>query len=334
MPFDADVSQLMPYAALAAAVLAALGLLFAILAYFAARGTARRRALTHDDIAELLRRETDYIRAAVDDSARGMRQETSGLLGHHTVGVQTAVKGLSDSLLQRIDAFGQHLGVMAATAETQHGALLSLTELRFDQFAATESDNARTLRDELGNSFQRMRQGVADTLTVASAQQKERLDATQSELKSLGEIHKVAGEQLRMTVEGRLDVVRQENAVKLEEIRQTVDEKLQTTLETRLGESFNRVVEQLNKAYEVFGEMRTISANVGDLKNVLTNPKLRGTFGEVQLAMLLQDFLAPSQYIKDAQVKEHSAERVEYAIRVPSADGEDVLIAGRCEVSA
>jgi DNA recombination protein RmuC len=101
---------------------------------------------------------------------------------------------------------------------------------------------------------------------------------------------------------------------------------LQTTLEARLSENFGRVVEQLNKAYEVFGEMRTISAHVGDLKNVLTNPKLRGTFGEVQLAMLLQDFLSPSQYVKDAQVKEGSAERVEYAIRLPMLDGEEMLL--------
>ena len=101
---------------------------------------------------------------------------------------------------------------------------------------------------------------------------------------------------------------------------------MQTTLEKRLGESFDRVVEQLNKAYEVFGEMQTISANVGDLKNVLTNPKLRGTFGEVQLAMLMQDFLSPTQYVKDAQVKEHTAERVEYAIRLPMADGGEMLL--------
>src|SRR6185437_6928350 len=116
---------------------------------------------------------------------------------------------------------------------------------------------------------------------------------------------------------GRLDLLRNENTAELEKVRSTVDEKLQTTLEARLSENFGRVVEQLNKAYEVFGEMRSISAHVGDLKNVLTNPKLRGTFGEVQLEMLLQDFLSPSQYVKDAHVKDGSAERVEYAIRLP-----------------
>ncbi len=184
----------------------------------------------------------------------------------------------------------------------------------------------RDLREELGGSFHRLRQNVAETLRETGAQQRERLDATQTELRALAETHRKTGEELRQVVEGRLDVIRQENAAKLEEVRRTVDEKLQTTLEARLGESFRSVVEQLNRAYEVFGEMKSISANVGDLKNVLTNPKLRGTFGEVQLAMLIEDFLSPSQFIRDAQVKEHSAERVEFAIRLPLSDGEDMLL--------
>jgi len=109
-------------------------------------------------------------------------------------------------------------------------------------------------------------------------------------------------------------------------VRTTVDEKLNVTLNKRLDESFGRVVEQLNKAYEAFGEMRNISAHVGDLKNVLTNPKLRGNFGEVQLERLLQDFLTPAQYVKDAVVRENTSERVEFAVRLPAADDEELLL--------
>jgi len=128
-----------------------------------------------------------------------------------------------------------------------------------------------------------------------------------------------------LTVEGRLDAIRQESATKLDEMRQTVDEKLQTTLEARLGESFNRVVEHLERVHKGIGEMQSLASNVGDLKNVLTNVKVRGTYGEVQLALLLEQFLAPDQFVKNASVDPEGRERVEYAIKFP-ADGEQVLL--------
>jgi DNA recombination protein RmuC len=255
---------------------------------------------------------------------------------------------LSEQLLRQVDSFGQRLESSNKTTETrindigtklnadigrmEQGAvatsegLRSIVERKLDQSGATQSESARNLREELSGSFQRMRQGVSETLGEISNHQKERLDATKLAIDELIRTQGASGEQLRQTVEGRLDQLRTENAAELEKVRTTVDEKLQTTLETRLNENFGRVVEQLNKAYEVFGEMRSISTHVGDLKNVLTNPKLRGTFGEVQLAMLLQDFLAPTQYVKDAQIKPNSAERVEYAIRLPMIDGDEMLL--------
>lgn len=326
MPFDTLPPEAVPLALLAIAVLTALSLLFAILAFGAARRAASQPVLTREEIAYLLRQESDVIRGDAEANARGLRQELGGLLAQGQTTAQVSMKNMADSLLQRIDAFGQQLRGMTDKVDAHSVALRTLTETRFDQFVAAEETTARNLREELNSSFQRLRAGVAETLTQASTLQKERLEATQAELKALSEQQRRAGEQLRTTVEGRLDALRQENAAKLEEVRQTVDHKLQTTLEARLGESFNRVVEQLSKAYEVFGEMKTISANVGDLKNVLTNPKLRGTFGEVQLAMLLEDFLSPSQYIKDARVREHTAERVEFAIRLPLSDGEEMLL--------
>jgi DNA recombination protein RmuC len=215
---------------------------------------------------------------------------------------------------------------MGEIAATNREALRGVIEQKLDASTAAHSDAAHNLREELNSSFLRMRQSVSETLEQMSGQQRERLGETKQALETLTERHSQTAEQLRVTIEGRLDMLRTENSAELEKVRATVDEKLQTTLEKRLDESFGRVVEQLNKAYEVFGEMRTISANVGDLKNVLTNPKLRGTFGEVQIAMLLQDFLSPSQYIKDAQVKENTSERVEYAIRLPMGDGDEMLL--------
>lgn len=305
---------------------AILALLFAILAYAAARRAALRPILMRDEMIGLLRYESDLLRTAIDDSARSVRQETGSRLVEGTRGLQDVVKGLSDSLLKRTDAFGQRLDQMSSTSETQQAALRTMTETRFDQFVAAEAETGRELREELSNNLQRIKQGVNETLGQASEQQKERLDATERELKALAEVQKTTSEMLRQTVEGRLDLLRSENTAELEKMRATVDEKLQTTLEKRLGESFNSVVEQLNRAYEVFGEMKNISSSVSDLRNVLTNPKLRGTFGEVQLAMLIEDFLTPGQYIRDARVRDDSSERVEFAIRQPSADGDTVLL--------
>ena len=103
-------------------------------------------------------------------------------------------------------------------------------------------------------------------------------------------------------------------------MRRTVDEKLQSTLEARLGESFTRVVEQLERVHKGIGEMQSLAAGVGDLKKVLSNVRVRGAFGELQLGTLLDQFLSPEQFIKNAQIKENSQERVEFAIRLPGRD--------------
>ena len=338
------MSDMLLLGVLAAALVAAF---FAVLAYRAARWSASRGS-DQLALAQLLRGESDALRAAGDANARDLRQDMAQLLAHNQSGTVNAVGTLSDTLLKQVGAFGARLELsnqttekrineigerlnadiekMGASAGANREALRLLIEQKLDSSALTHTSAARELKEELSASFQRMRQGVSETLNATSDHQRERLEATNQALELLTQRQAESGEQLRQTVEGRLDQLRLENTAELEKIRSTVDEKLQTTLEARLAENFGRVIEQLNKAYEVFGEMRSISASVGDLKNVLTNPKLRGTFGEVQLEMLLQDFLSPSQYIKDAQVKEGSSERVDFAIRLPTIDGEDILL--------
>jgi DNA recombination protein RmuC len=339
------MTEILLFAILVAALAAAL---FALLGFLAARRRRQDAPLGRREAMDLLRQEGEAIRGAGEANARGLRQELGQALAQNQNSTVGTVVQLADSLLKQVDAFGARLessnkttearvdgigaklnadiALMGDSAASSREALRATIEHRLDHSAAAHGEAARDLREELNASFQRMRQGMGETLAQAGEQQRERLDATKRALDMLTEKHAQAGEQLRQTVEGRLDMLRSENAAELEKVRNTVDEKLQTTLEKRLDESFGRVVEQLNKAYEVFGEMRAISTSVGDLKNVLTNPKLRGTFGEVQLAMLLQDFLAPSQYIKDAQVKDGTGERVEYAIRLPMGDGEEMLL--------
>lgn len=129
-------------------------------------------------------------------------------------------------------------------------------------------------------------------------------------------------DSIRKTVEDRMDKLQADNAAKLEMMRATVDEKLQTTLEKRLGESFSLVSERLEKVHQGLGEMQTLASDVGGLKRVLTNVKTRGTWGEVQLGSLLEQMLSPDQYIKNARIKENTTEAVEYAVCLP----DDVII--------
>ncbi len=126
-----------------------------------------------------------------------------------------------------------------------------------------------------------------------------------------------------MTVEQRLDLLRSENAKKLDEMRATVDEKLQATLEQRLGQSFKQVSDRLDQVHKGLGEMQTLAAGVGDLKKVLINVKSRGGWGEVQLGTLLAEMLTPAQYAQNVATRPDSKERVEFAIRLPgrSEDG-------------
>jgi DNA recombination protein RmuC len=123
-------------------------------------------------------------------------------------------------------------------------------------------------------------------------------------------------DKLRKTVEEQLQFLQTENERKLEQMRLTVDEKLQGTLEARLGESFRQVSERLEKVHEGLGAMQTLAAGVGDLKKVLSNVSTRGAWGEVQLGALLEQMLAPEQYERNVSPT-GSGERVEYAIRLP-----------------
>jgi DNA recombination protein RmuC len=130
-------------------------------------------------------------------------------------------------------------------------------------------------------------------------------------------------ETLRGAVEQRLERIQQDNSAKLEQMRQTVDEKLHATLEQRLSESFRQVSERLELVHKGLGEMQSLATGVGDLKRVLTNVKARGTWGEVQLGALLEQLLIPEQYAKNVATRPGSGQRVEYAIRLPGREGQE-----------
>ena len=127
-------------------------------------------------------------------------------------------------------------------------------------------------------------------------------------------------ENLRKTVDAKLDEVRRGNEKSLAEIRQSVDEKLQTTLEDRISRSFKEVSERLQDVYKGLGEMQNLAAGVGDLKKVLSNVKTRGILGEIQLGAILSEILSPEQYEENVAPIPGKSERVEFAVKMPGAE--------------
>jgi DNA recombination protein RmuC len=331
-----------------AAVLAGTAAVFALLAFIRS-GRKPANELTAEQVSQLVRNESDRIRQAGDEQARALRQELADNLRGFQETTLKVFREFGDSLGADVKELGNRLeagvnkideraaaigtkldvdmGRMGEEATKNRDALRQTIEAKLDGAASTQAGAAKGLREEMVGSFQQLGRAVSETIAQFGEQQKERLERVTTALSTLSDKQERAQDALKQTVEGRLDSIRTESATKLEEMRKTVDERLQSTLETRLGESFNRVVEQLERVHKGIGEMQSLAAGVGDLKRVLSNVRVRGTFGEVQLGMLLEQLLSPEQYIKNAQVKDGSQERVEFAIRLPGrdADGEVLL---------
>lgn len=143
--------------------------------------------------------------------------------------------------------------------------------------------------------------------------------------RSLEQISKTNSE-LSEKVELKLEKINTENIKQLDEMRQVVDEKLNVNLTNRLNESFSLISERLEALYKGFGEIQNLSNGVNDLNKILGNVKVRGTFGEVQLNSLLEQMLSNGQYISNVQIKENSAERVEFAVVLPGKDEKNILL--------
>ncbi len=135
-----------------------------------------------------------------------------------------------------------------------------------------------------------------------------------------------ASDRLGEQLDKKLEKLTESTAANLEQIRQTVDEKLQSTLERRLGESFQQVSLRLEQVHRGLGEMQTLAGGVGDLKRILSNVKNRGIWGEMQLGVLLRDLLAPEQFAENVAVKQGSAESVEFALKLPGSKDETVWL--------
>ncbi|MFT4069913.1 DNA recombination protein RmuC [Paraburkholderia sp.] len=217
------------------------------------------------------------LRNDIAETARVSRTEQSSGFAHFQQTLAAQFGSMTTVQGGKIDGFAQQLDAMRQSLQAQ----------------------AQQARDEQGRSLKQF----GDTLSLQLGQLTEANDRRFAEV--------------RATIEQRLKDIEANNAARLEEMRRTVDEKLHATLEQRLGESFKLVSDRLEQVHRGLGEMQTLAAGVGDLKRVLTNVKTRGTWGEVQLEALLEQLLTADQYAKNVATVPRSADRVEFAIRLP-----------------
>lgn len=131
---------------------------------------------------------------------------------------------------------------------------------------------------------------------------------------------------IQRTVDTRVKSLQDDNAKKLEEMRLTVDEKLQKSVERRFNESFKTISNQLTQVYQGLGEMKNLASGVGDLKKVMEGVKTRGIYGEVQLGNIMIDCLMPEQYVENVITKKGSSDRVEFAVKMPGKDEQTVFL--------
>ncbi|QSA95466.1 DNA recombination protein RmuC [Methylococcus sp. EFPC2] len=198
----------------------------------------------------------------------------------------------------------------------RNAALLARLDAARDQIERLE----RGLREEIVGNRQELNQTLALNREELAAGLHRLGEQLGQQLSSHSQRNAESIETLRLSVEQRLTAIQVDNNQKLEQMRQTVDEKLHNTLEQRLGESFKLVSERLEQVHKGLGEMQSLASGVGDLKKVLTNVKVRGTWGEVQLENLLEQMLTVDQYARNVATRPGSNERVEFAIRLPGRD--------------
>ena len=207
---------------------------------------------------------------------------------------------------------------------------VSLLVLKNQKNGHTSPQNADTARLEqlLGQGHfivEQYAHASRDYLDFMAKQQNGNLKGIAEKLETLNASTERRLSEIQRVVAGEIKYMTEQNAHNLEQIRQTVDEKLSSTLENRLNKSYSIINERLEAVYKGIGEVAQLAGSVADIKKVFTNVKLRGTWGEVQLSALLEQMLSPAQYRANVRIDPLSNDVVEYSVLLPS-NGETVYL--------
>lgn len=191
-----------------------------------------------------------------------------------------------------------------------------------------ESANSTTQQTNnlLLSAMKEYNDSVSNFLSNLSSNQNQQLESTQKRLGDILKDNETKLNRITDIINENLKSLQERNEKKLEQMRQTVDEKLSTTLESRLGESVKIITQGLDTVSKGIGEMQALTTGMGDLKRVLTNVKTRGGWGEIQLSTLLEQILSKSQYREQVQIKKNSNERVDFAVILPGKNDHELLL--------
>lgn len=224
---------------------------------------------------------------------------------------------------KELEAFKKEMvdELRASRQETSSAIATSLKTFSDAQIAFTGQTSA-VQNERLKELAQSLQESQA-TLQKTVAEMLRQLDVR---FKNMALQNEQSLQNMRVTMQKQIGDLQTENSKKLDEMRATVDEKLQKTLENRITQSFNLVNERLEQVYKGLGEMQTLASGVGDLKKVLSNVKTRGILGEIQLGAILEQILSPSQYEENVATKLGSTERVEFAVKFPTEDNKFIYL--------
>ncbi len=218
-----------------------------------------------------------------------------------------------------------------AVALIAEAAVIVIILLKNNKNNQNIDDNSEKIKQEFDNLRRELNSSTVNNIKIMSdminqnqnnmaKNQTEKLSQMEQRLKTFSLENEQKLENIRTVVEKRLTYLQEDNNKQLEKVRETVDEKLQKTLDNKLNKSFELVNQRLEQVYKGLGEMQNLAVGVGDLKKVLSNVKTRGILGEIQLSAILKEILAPEQYEENVATKKGSKNVVEFAIKLPGND--------------
>ncbi len=306
---------------------------------------------TRDEIGRSLKELNERfvgMERATNQSFERLIDKSNGALQSFAAALSTQLNDFFTKQNERLEALkveqvagGKSLRQETGTAIQSLGELLGANQRnssnaqreQMEQFSMSLSELVQSAKNDaaqLRATLQGEMKNVGDSLLRQTAEvatlQKNQLDAFGTHLTGISRSSEEKLDKMRLSVEERLQALQADNSQKLDQMRATVDEKLQSTLEKRLSESFTQVSERLEQVHRGLGEMQVLANGVGDLKKVLSNVKMRGTWGEIQLGNLLEQVLTRDQFECNVAVKPGDNERVEFAIKLPGHDEEQAQV--------
>ena len=255
------------------------------------------------------------------------RRENRELNQENRQEINLQFKNFQDSLIKRIS---ENISIQKEQLDSFSRSLNDMSEKQvksYNDFKDSIQADAKENREVLNKGLVSFEDKFTNNIKDFDEQLRQRFDNLSKQQSEFNKLSKEAINDIKQTIEKQLISIKEDNNKQLTEMRITVDEKLQSTLEKRLGESFKQVSERLELVHKGLGEMKELATGVGDLKKVLSNVKTRGILGEYQLGNILEQLLSPEQYAENVATKKGSQANVEYAIKLPGKiDNEEVWL--------